>query len=383
MTGSKLAIRMLLWAIIAGITLEVCARLDDRITYGAPLLGSYNISQLYTYDDLGIRGKPGAAYLKWKLNSLGYRGPELRADRVRVMCIGSSETFGLYEAENGEYPRQLETELNRRLGPNTVQVVNVAYPGMSIEATVRRLPEILASVQPKLVTVYPSVAAYIEPPPKHPKQPVRGPTPPFFEFRMQSRLETIAKQVFPEMLQNEFRAWQIRQASRSLKVMNRVPDQNVRRFQDDLTALVDMLKRNGVQVVLMTHATRFGKQVAPGERPILVAWRRFYPMLREDGFLDMERRMNQAIRTVAAEYNIELIDVAEKMPPGPEYFAEFVHFTDRGARTIAGIIADGVGPILQEQLPSTAQKPSGEVKKSPGPRVASMPHDVRSPSLTP
>jgi hypothetical protein len=351
---------MLLWAVIAGVTLEVCARVDDWVTYGAPLLGSYNISQIYTYDTLGMRGKPRAAYLKWKLNSLGYRGPELRADRFRMMCIGSSETFGLYEAENGEYPRQLESELNRRIGHDAVQVINVAYPGMSLSATLRRLPEILGAVKPRLVTIYPSVAAYIDLRAiQPPKGPFRPPAEPEFELRMQSRAETIVKQIVPEMLQTELRAWQIRQASRSMKVMDRVPDENVRRFQSDLTALVDGLKRSGIQVVLMTHATRFGKQVTPQERPLLIAWRKFYPMLQEEGFLDMERRMNQAIHTVANTYDVELIDLAEKMPSGPEYFAEFVHFTDRGARTMASIIADHLVSTVRQQLPSDAADHSG------------------------
>ena len=343
---------MLLWAVIAGVTLEVCARLDDWLTHGAPLLGSYNISQIYTYDQMGMRGKPGASYLKWKLNSLGYRGPELRGDRFRIMCIGSSETFGLYEEENGEYPRQLEAELNRRIGREAVQVANVAYPGMSLGATLRRLPEILASVQPRVVTIYPSVAAYIDLRAiQPPKEPVVPPQEPNFELRMQSRVETILKQVIPAMVQNELRAWQIRQASRSMNVLDRIPDENVRRFQADLTALVEQLKSRGIPVVLMTHATRFGKHVAPEERPMLVAWRKFYPMLQEEGFLDMERRMNDAIRSVAAAYGTQLIDLAEKMPSGPDYFAEFVHFTDRGARTAASIIADEIFAGIRRHLP--------------------------------
>jgi lysophospholipase L1-like esterase len=346
---------------------RVCARVDDWVSYRAPLFGSYNISQIYTYDHLGMRGKPGAAYLKWKLNSLGYRGPELRGDRFRIMCIGSSETFGLYEEENGEYPRQLEIELNRRVGREAVQVANVAYPGMSLGATLRRLPEILATVQPKVVTIYPSVAAYIDLRAiQPPRGPVTPPPEPGFEFRMQSRIETIAKQVVPAMLQNELRTWQIRQASRSTKVLDRIPDENVRRFRTDLTALVEQLKSRGLQVVLMTHATRFGKHVAPEERPMLIAWRKFYPMLREDGFLDMERRMNDAIRTVAAEYDTHLIDLAEKMPAGPEYFAEFVHFTDRGARTMATIIADHLLPEIRPQLPSASRKASGEEIRTAG-----------------
>jgi lysophospholipase L1-like esterase len=359
MKGKRLAIRIAIWLVIGGITLEICARVDDWISYGAPILGPYNLSRIYMYDDLGVRGKPGATYLKWKLNSLGYRGPDLRYDRTRVMCIGASETFGLYEEEDGEYPRRLEQELNRRIGREEVQVVNVAYPGMSLSATLRRLPEILGTVEPRVVTIYPSVAAYIDlralrpPSGKNPRPPEPG-----FELRMKTRLETIAKQVVPESVQTELRAWQIRRASAPTNTLDRVPEENVARFKSDLTQLAKGLKARGVETFLMTHATRFGKSVKPEERPILVAWRKFYPMLKEDGFLDMEHRMNEAIREVAAEQGLPLIDVAEKMPPGPEYFVEFVHFTDRGAQTMAGIIANELVPVVAAEVGRAFEAPS-------------------------
>lgn len=71
------AARTLILLAIFFLTLEACARIDDYITEGAPLLSPYNEDTLYTYDALGKRGRPYARYLKWSLNSLGYRGPEL------------------------------------------------------------------------------------------------------------------------------------------------------------------------------------------------------------------------------------------------------------------------------------------------------------------
>jgi hypothetical protein len=328
---------------------------DDWVSHDAPLLGTYSISQIYASDELGTRGRPGARYLKWKLNNLGYRGPDLRPGGLRIMCIGSSETFGLYEEENGEYPRRLEIELNRRFGHDAVQVVNVAYPGMSISATVRRLPEILRTVQPRIATVYPSVATYVDLPALRP--PRRNTVPsqpkPNFELRMQTRLETLAKQWIPESVQTRVRAWQTERASRSIVVHDRVPEKNVMRFKSDLTSLVEALQAEGIQTVLMTHATRFGDRIRPEERDMLVAWRKFYPMLKEEGFLDMEQRMNNVIRQVAAEHNLLLIDTAGKMPSGPEYFAEFVHFTDRGAQRMADIIAGALLPVIETKLPET------------------------------
>ena len=127
--------------------------------------------------------------------------------------------------------------------------------------------------------------------------------------------------------------------------------------------------------MLVTHATRFGERVEPDERPVLIAWRKFYPILAEDGFLDMEQRLNDVIRETAAEHQVLLVDAAHLMPHGPRYFAEFVHFTDAGARQMAILIADHLQPAL-----------AGLATKSPRPFVSTgagvgtPPHRYRASS---
>jgi lysophospholipase L1-like esterase len=117
-----------------------------------------------------------------------------------------------------------------------------------------------------------------------------------------------------------------------------------------LAELVDRTREQDVKVALVTHATRFGDSVVPEERPFLIAWRKFYPRLAEDAFLDMERRLNNVVRANAAERGLPLIDAAKEMEPGAKNFVEFVHFTDDGARRIAQIIADGIAPALAEHF---------------------------------
>jgi lysophospholipase L1-like esterase len=74
-------------------------------------------------------------------------------------------------------------------------------------------------------------------------------------------------------------------------------------------------------------------------------------MLEEDGFLDMERRMNAAIREVAAQEHVPLIDVARDMPRGRTYFADYSHFTSAGAAIMAAHLADGLRPLIDARLP--------------------------------
>lgn len=324
---------------VALVTWEVCARLDDVITAGAPFFGPYDNSVLYTMDALGMRGRPHARYLKWHLNSLGYRGPELPERGARVVCLGSSETFGLYEALDKEYPRQLEARLNQRGGEGAYAVLNAAYPGMSMLTTGRRLPELLERVKPQVVVIYPSFTGYIEPP--DPKAVPRAPKPSRLP-RIAARMETVLRAALPEWLQAGVRRWQIEREARHLRVMDRLPEEHVARFRADLQAVVDMVVARGARVVLVTHATRFGARVAPEEESVLVAWRKFYPVLAPGGFLDMEERMNAVVRAVAEERGLGLADAARRMPTGARYFAEFVHFTDEGAGRLADLVTAAV-----------------------------------------
>src|SRR5215218_19485 len=112
----RIILRVVSCSIIALITFELCARLDDYFAYEAPILSSYHIDQIYEFDSIGRKGKPNTQFRKWKLNSLGYRGPELKPGLTRIVVFGASETFGLYEGPGHEFPRQVERRLNERAG---------------------------------------------------------------------------------------------------------------------------------------------------------------------------------------------------------------------------------------------------------------------------
>jgi hypothetical protein len=85
-----------------------------------PLASPYGSEvDLVTRDSLGAHGRPGAQYLKWSLNALGTRGPEVSPlpgpGVLRVVATGASETFGQSEGPGREYPRQLEDSLRAGL----------------------------------------------------------------------------------------------------------------------------------------------------------------------------------------------------------------------------------------------------------------------------
>jgi lysophospholipase L1-like esterase len=357
-----LVVRCILGLFLAAVALEISARTDDYLSYGAGFSEPYRWQILETEDAFGVRGRPGAHYQKWELNSLGYRGPELRPATVRVVCFGASETFGIYETENQEYPRQLENELNARFRGG-VQVVNVAMAGQRVASAVRRVPEILQQVHPSFAIIYPSPQHYVWFPSQHvdplsipaaAQQPELVSDAGSMELRALERIRNLLKQALPSAIQTRLRQRDIDAALAGRPAFDRVPEENVVLFRKHVARLATDLRNAGVEPVLVTHATVFGNTVSEDDYDLLVAWRKFVPMLKEEGFLDMERRMNDAIRQVAHQDNIRLVDAARRIPPGRQNFADFSHFTNAGSAVMASLLAETLHPLIESRVAQQA-----------------------------
>jgi lysophospholipase L1-like esterase len=340
----RVALRIALWCAIAVVTLECCARLDDWISYGASPFGLYDHSLLEAFDQMGQHGRPYGRYLKWHLNSLGFRGPELDPSAIRILCVGSSETFGQYETDGHEWPRELERLLNQRATAGIhYQLVNTGFSGETFPTSLLRLPSRLQIVKPRFVLLYPSLAHYLTPSP-----PFSGPPPlqPKFRWRMQARIENTLKTAMPMWLQIWLRRRDIQRAQGGAPQWDNMPLEYQKAFSMDLEKAIELIRQSGAEPVLITHANRFKDRVDPSERFMLVSWQRFYPMLREDAFLKMEATMNGVMRQVAQQQGVLLVDVAEAMPSGPNYFGDFVHFTDQGSAAFSRIVAEKLEPSL-------------------------------------
>lgn len=293
------------YAALSLATLELAARVEDHVKDGAPLWGPYTINTLFQATPFGRGGVPGAHFGKWHINALGYRGPELREGSQRVVVFGASETFGIYEGPDGEYPRRLQRLLDTPQRP--VDVVNIALPGMRI-GRVGYLEDALRRTGAKTVLIYPTPANYIGALQGHCG---RGATPVPPEhglgerFRLVGRIDQLSKRHLPPVVMDTLRRVSIWRETRHQQVMDTVPQASIQAFRDDLDCAVTAAQALGAQVVLATHGNYFGSTLDERERPMMRTWRRFYPELSEHGFLDLEARANEAIRALARERGLD------------------------------------------------------------------------------
>src|SRR5262249_26908441 len=142
---------------------EAGSRFDDLFFHGTPFLATPSREHDLTQTEpWGLRGRSHGAYRKWKLNQFGFRGPEI--DRTpapgtkRIVVLGSSESFGLYEDEGREYCALLDQKL-RANGP--FEVVNASMTGMALNRTMPYWENWVRQIEPHAVLLYPNPIFYL------------------------------------------------------------------------------------------------------------------------------------------------------------------------------------------------------------------------------
>jgi lysophospholipase L1-like esterase len=99
---------------------------------------------------------------EYYINSLGYRGKDFSIKKppgvFRIVCIGSSTTFGLHEPDEAQtYPQLLEDELNRTYKAPRFEVINAGTPGWTVAECLINLQFRVLELSPDMIIVYEGV----------------------------------------------------------------------------------------------------------------------------------------------------------------------------------------------------------------------------------
>ena len=324
--------------------------MDDWIKWNAPLLGNYSRESLTLVDSIGLRNRPNAQYEKWKINSSGFRGYEIQKKApegvIRIMILGASEAFGLYETPGKEFPAQLQERLNQR-HPGRFEVINAAVPGLSPPRILNLYNNWLAGFKPKLVVYYPSLTGYLmrSPPAAVHFEGEELASSKGFELRIKAKAATAVKRFLPAELQTAMKQVLIeREVARHPEdwVFQSPPPDRPELFRRQLIELVKSIQNSGARVMLATHAMGITNPISEEEQQMLIGWRKLYPHVAENAFLEMERIGNDIIIQVAESTQSDLVDIDAGLPKTREIFADHVHFTTVGAAAIAELMAEAV-----------------------------------------
>jgi hypothetical protein len=340
------------------VVLEFVTRLEEWISHGVPVL-----SRVVSSGDLvlmhpdGARGRPGARYQKWGLNQLGFRGPEISpvpdTGTTRVVVVGASETFGLYESPGREYSRQLEDSLRASgaaaCGTNAkpIEVVNAALPGLATPSMEVLVDDVVRTTQPDVIILYPSPGFYLNPRAPGPTRGAAGADTslPFrnaLRFRVFGRAERQLKALIPDPVKALLRQMVLnrRPVNQNTPRFNEIPPDRMTQFEGDLRRVVGVARSTGANVVLMGHANAT-LEPAFSDSVLIGAWVYQFPRATGKTLVDFHARAYEVEREIARDSGLVFVDLpAAFKDQWKGSFADFVHFTDAGAGIVAATLAE-------------------------------------------
>lgn len=122
-------------------------------------------------------------------------------------------------------------------------------------------------------------------------------------------------------------------------------DYLVREFTLNLQTFINICRARGITPVLLTMPSRLQDDPDPLIRRLMQRLEEQNGITYRD-FKGAFDRFNQAIREVAAQNRVLLIDLAQEIPQEKEYMSDVAHYTPAGSRLVAQKIAAGLSPLL-------------------------------------
>jgi len=349
--------------LLFALVLEATARLEDWVRYRTPFFSRFrDQGELMVRDVDGAHGRPGARYQKWVMNELGMRGPEAARRKapgvVRIVTAGASETFGQYESPGREFPRQLEDTLAAwsatrpacgARGAARFQVLNAAFPGMSLPTVEQDVRLRLSKLDPDIVALYPTPAQYLE---EHPPGPARPdssgvqrelPWMRALQPRVADRLREQIKALLPEAV----KTW-LRERETAARIaahgggwrFEAPPLDRLALFEQDLRKFVGAVRTIGAEPVLVLQANAFGSRSSDTEA-LQILWEKFYPRASGETIVAFDSLARGVIAKVAADSGVVAVDAARHVVDR-RFFHDFSHFTDEGAGRVAAVAGAGI-----------------------------------------
>ena len=327
------------------LALEATTRVDDHaIRYGTPVLSPFRSqSDMLVRDVNGLHGRPRARFRQFVLNNLGMRGPDVAvlpsAGTSRVITLGASETFGLYEPEGSEFPRRLEACLNAMLengerSSKRAEVLNAGLPGLTIPTSVQDLTLRLRHFLPDVVLLYPSPAQYLDDEAPVAARPDSsgggigsGPSRWAWLYpRSAGRVRDAVKAATPSPVATWLRKRQIEQSLRQHGPDWRFdswPRDRAEVLDRDLRHFIGVTRALGATPLLMAHANRFAPN-SPRDEHMLVAWEKFHPRASGAVLVAFDSVARELVRRAGADSGVAVVDLPATFPAErSQLFADF------------------------------------------------------------
>jgi len=123
-------------------------------------------------------------------------------------------------------------------------------------------------------------------------------------------------------------------------------EEPVRRYTDRLLAIVQLCRSNGIEPVFTTQPVLYGDSVDPATG-VDLATVQVQGSANGRLWWQVLERYNDAMRRVASDRDVLLVDAAVEMPKDSRLYYDLMHFTNEGALRLGEIIANRLEPYLK------------------------------------
>ncbi len=290
---------------------------------------------------LGYRNQPGYQAFGWSIDSLGFRGPEVREakakDTLRIVCIGDSGTFGLWKKEAGaEIATNLAWEsyvewLERDLHESTrrpVEVINAGVLGYTTAHGLRQFVTKILALDPDVVTVRLGVNDYGTS--RRPAFVLREPRSPLLRFFFYRATDLASFRIAAYLFRN-------RTAGDSAASGSRAP--TVQEYEHNLQRFADVAQAAGIRLAFLDYPIRALDPNEPPGDPYLFF---FFGFKNGQELHATHEIYQQALRRVASERGIPLVETTAELTQSPvPAFSPYDRFhpNDVGAKQIGQLLA--------------------------------------------
>jgi lysophospholipase L1-like esterase len=276
----------------------------------------------------------------------GYRGTRLFQpghQGLRIACLGGSTTYGICVRQHNCYPQRLEEALARDLTED-VEVINAGVAGYSSYNLIGQLAFRIVHLQPDAVVIYAGINdswnrlyhANFQLDNTHAQQSGVMPRKPL--WRKSLFLDWVAERLGGESYYN-LHIHRVFWKERSGDPAENWRNSSSLAFRSNLRTLIAICRAHDIvpMLCIQAHDLEHYNKVAE-----------YHPHLWKRALVEHM----QVVREVAAETQVELIDLHEPLSGRQELFADFMHMNREGNIRRAEIIADRIKRWRRSSPPS-------------------------------
>jgi peptidoglycan/LPS O-acetylase OafA/YrhL len=280
-----------------------------------------------------------------RINSLGFRGPDLprdKGDAFRIVALGESQTFGptLRDGEK-PWPELLQDLFDQHVScGRKIEVVNAGTEAYTLENNLERMRRDILPLKPDLILSTHGMNGFLPFGLRRVPEPNEPGVRPRASALIGRAVLTIERAAHDWRKRNLARAGAAALAPMSDAELMRT------RYADEYRKLIVLARDNGVDIAL-ADSTMAVNEESPREV------KDFYGAVFKpiDDIIAANEAHNRMVNLIARESGAPLIDMAAGVDGiwDDDLYLDIVHFTKAGNERVAGLMFRALLPLLAER----------------------------------